>query len=917
MAQHAALRCVGFTLERMDTRHLSHSLSSMLPCLVAMFCSDSYEPPMRSRALTVLLSPIQSLGWLASAGEEGVVDMIEPVLPELLTTCAEAIESEAAASIRMAALKLVLRLFNGFRYLVSPYLPMLWAATWHALQSSLAAYHSGESVLSGEDYDSDGDLLGVEPLVVQLIEFVRTVFGARADELMAAVRDSLDELVYVITGYMLVNDELLEAWEDDPAQYISAEDEHSDEPNVRNLGLDTLKELVVAFGRSNLDAMLLVSTRRLTEAEETADWRPKEVALLMLGHLADVLQEMKPPPLDIHELTAMLMDTVESGDSALLVGRALWCLSRFTHSLSEEQVPQLLAAVAASLQAEQPLPVKLHACRALGGFLSKTIRVDPSAELLELLPVAVEAVVGMLHDAEEETVLLVLETMISMLRVSADVTTALEVDVTPLLVELWMQFFRSNVVAETIMGAFTTMARMPSCSAGLEQRLLPAVMDVLRAPADYPSGMLTGGVDLLNVMVENAPEDDGSGAGEALYGEALPLLLSMLYGSDDGSLLQSAVDCLASYVRVASTRLTEGFDEEGKAYVDRVLHVLEHMLHPDTDETACLYVGALLSATFDSFGEGMDADLMGGLLAATLQRLATAQRSTLKHGLLFFVVRLLAQRSVELLDVLSAISVGDEDGLSFFLQFWSSNARLLRSRYHCTVSCTALAKLVTCGDPRIEGARVLVRSADSGSDMHMAFMLRGISLLAQGLPKKSTGLGWQDVLLVDDGSGMGGGDAMGADFFGAPGDMMAGMEAMMGGDVDPAMREALMHDPDLMAMGMDMGGGAGMGMGMGMDDAMGMGMGGGSSFAMADDALMEQMYGAAIDPGLLYYAEGDGEEDDEEDPRQLADPLNEIDINELRLDFFSSLAATGAGFERLVSKLPVEDQAAIEVLLGG
>ena len=83
-------------------------------------------------------------------------------------------------------------------------------------------------------YDNEGDRLGLDSLVVCLLELVRGISAVQG--VSGMLKRQLQPLVFVLLGYMQVSAPSMEAWELDPNQYVADEDDESLAFSVRNTG---------------------------------------------------------------------------------------------------------------------------------------------------------------------------------------------------------------------------------------------------------------------------------------------------------------------------------------------------------------------------------------------------------------------------------------------------------------------------------------------------------------------------------------------------------------------------------------------------------------------------------------------------------------------------------------------------------
>jgi hypothetical protein len=93
-------------------------------------------------------------------------------------------------------------LLENFPTLLKPYLPALLPPIWHTFTSGLALYESqvvrDEGGLEGVGGGGGEDAVGLESLVTEVLEFLRTMAGSR--NIRKMVEPHLESIVYYAIG---------------------------------------------------------------------------------------------------------------------------------------------------------------------------------------------------------------------------------------------------------------------------------------------------------------------------------------------------------------------------------------------------------------------------------------------------------------------------------------------------------------------------------------------------------------------------------------------------------------------------------------------------------------------------------------------------------------------------------------------
>merc|ERR1719235_1685622 len=151
----------------------------------------------------------------------------------------------------------------------------------------------------------------------------------------------------------------------------------------------------------------------------------------------------------------------------------------------------------------------------------------------------------------------------------------------------------------------------PQLRESLEVVLSPFVERVLMNAAGEEPHLVGAVVDLYGVIVKRAAIPLGG----HVWRCAQPLLTVVLTSSDC-PVLQNACDPICSLVRRAPSQVAEA------GLLPQILHALERLLTGELEESACVFVGPVVSLLIAHYGQQLPVDITAGLLRATVSRLA-------------------------------------------------------------------------------------------------------------------------------------------------------------------------------------------------------------------------------------------------------------------------------------------------------
>ena len=497
------LKCYEIIAGEIDAKDVATVGPTLFPELLTL-ARHGEDGALRRRAETAFSSTVSALTTLTGTEQKEMRDMLLPYLPTWLETVAIALEGmpnpnnfDALASTMAALTSLAL----AVQYFTKPageaLMPALsrGAIMFHTIAPVWAKY-SEETDHLDPGMDSDGDTVSFEAVVTELLELVINI--AEQPKLNKLLEPNLADTLYVTMGYMTMSSSQEEMWMDDPNQFVADEDD--DFGNVRaacGLMLDSLGE---RFGVKAVAALWNASNRRLAEsisAQQTGDsmwWRPREAALLAVGTMNEVVlssleraqEKCKPAPFDI----AAFMKTVIENDlhestaasAPFLRGRALWVTARLSSGVPTEMADAILRASVSSLAPGLAPPLRIGACRAIAEFL-------PIAKKEVTTPYIGEIYKGLgnlLVDAGEETLHLILEAMLVLIKADSDAAAAWLSALAPAVVKIWAEYVRDPLVSADTTEVFEALAEIPACQAQLHTMLVPTLSHILASPSEQP-----------------------------------------------------------------------------------------------------------------------------------------------------------------------------------------------------------------------------------------------------------------------------------------------------------------------------------------------------------------------------------------------------------------------------------------------
>jgi hypothetical protein len=748
---HGALRCLALIAGDLDEASLPRVVPVLFPELYALVTAvtQGSAPPgcgasLARRALAVLHACLGTLAYLGGAAAASARELVAPYTPLWLDACARVLGeplqpgSAAACGLQIEALKVITRLLLSFPAAGSGAGSSAGAdaaralgAVWALLSRSHGAYVThvvnGVDVSSGGggdddgDVDSDGEELSLEALVAQQLELLLSLAGHR--RFRSSVESVVPSLVPLTLGLMQLTATQAEEWAADPAAF--AADEEEDCASARAVAEMLLDELLAEL--PEVTAPALAAAVHAGMAPGVA-WKAREAALFAAGSVAERLLEpgsrsRRTGP----DAAAVVTDIVLRGELSpasapsppLLAARALWACAKLARAAPAGVAAPLLDGVIAALGAGAHPVCRMASARAAAAC----VPLAPPAALAPRAHALHGALCGALHsalaspgDAADALAEPAMDALRCLVRADAHAAAAAAPALTPALLSLWSAHFNDPMLAPAAAGVLGALARVPAAVAPLHAATLPQLRALLCGGGAAQPGLLEAALELSHALLRRHAGDEAAhrAAHGALYGPAAALAA----GADDAAVVAGAVTLLKDMLRAGNGAAAGwGLDGAGGGgdALSAALDAASRLLSPGVDDAAAACGGALLCALLRR-APAACAPLLPRIVAAAAARLRCASAASLDHtlapALLLFFARLVhALGPAPFVDALSSItdpSVCGDDGsaLVSVMRAWTLAQPDVHGAGAIRVSSTALAALLCCGHPALEGVTV-------------------------------------------------------------------------------------------------------------------------------------------------------------------------------------------------------------------
>uniref|UniRef100_A0A803KVA8 Importin N-terminal domain-containing protein n=1 Tax=Chenopodium quinoa TaxID=63459 RepID=A0A803KVA8_CHEQI len=720
-----ALRCLALLSGDIDDKAVPSLVPILFPCLLSIVSSPQiYEKSMRAKSLSIVYSCTSMLGTMSGAYKAETSHLMSPMLQPWMEQFSAVLshpvqpEDPDDWSIRIEVLKCLNQFVQNFPSATEKEFMSIVGPLWQTFVSTLKVYEQS-SVEGTQDsfegrYDSDGAERSLESFVIQvrvlchtgkvtntnvlqLFEFLLTIVGS--SRFVKVVANNLQELVYYTFGFMQITEQQMNAWSLDANQYISDEDDNM--YNCRVSGVLLLEEIISSCGEDGLCALIDAARRRFIESQQQkADgfefwWRIREAVIYAMASLSDQLQEAEVCGSDGFDLKKfieqMIMEDIGAGvhECPFLYARVFSSVPKFSSMLSLGVIEHFLFASLRAIGMDVPPPVKVGSCRVLSQLLSEANKEALQPQILQLF----SSLVDLLNHASEESLHLVLETLQAAIKSGHEASLSVEPIISPIILNTWVSHVSDPFISIDAIEVLEAIKSAPGCIEPLVSRVLPYIGPILSQPKQQPDGLVAGSLDLVTMLLKNAPGP----VIKALYDVCFNPIIQIVLQSDDHSEMQNATECLAAFVCGGKSELLAWGGDPGFT-MRSLLDALSRLLDPDLESSGSFFVGNYILQLILNLPSQMGQHIQD-LVSALVRRMQSCEIAGLKNSLLLVFARLVhlsAPNVGQFIDLLVSIpGDGDRNSFAYVMSEWVKHQGEIQGSYQIKVTTTSLALLLS------------------------------------------------------------------------------------------------------------------------------------------------------------------------------------------------------------------------------
>lgn len=714
--------------------------------------ADEFPAGIRSRIVRIVQSNLLMVGMEAQVGNDSARQLLHGNLSEwiglFLAQLAAPVQVVKDYAVKIQILATLTSFVKEWPKDMADVLPQVLPPVFALLAAGVDAYErdvvqNAAEEDDGYDSDSDGALIGHSAMVVAAVEFLRGTVHAPTKKTRQLVLGGLRDVVFVLIAYMQITAHQMATWEDDANKYVADEDDDSLSYNVRNAATDLLTELEAVLGRKAVVAALDAAQTRLNAAtsSNSSNWRLQEAALLVVGSLAaPTLAALQKNAADVAQLLDLrafletLFQVMNAANEAIyLRARALWCASRLATGMSPDMLRAFLQVALSGLEPTQVLPVRMYACRAIGAIVKQEAA---KTQVHEATDVVIARLIHLAQLATDETLHIVLETLVVVLQDATYVSLETANAVVACFLHHWSQHLNDPLISELIDGAFGALLELDSLEivATVHEHVLPVLRSMLaqsREDLDAAgNGVNTAGsaITILKTLLRHSfvssttSTHSGEDAATRQVGaQVIQLvfepLVAILLAVEDEKVLNSGAECLKWLVMFAVEPLAAYTTTSGGSGIDATMIVAAKLLLPSLHDSCASCVGGLITQLLLKLGPALPAATVQSILTAVSARLATAELPSLVQSLCLVFARLVHSHGQEILTVLEQLPAPTGSAapnmLVFVFATWIEKQSDFYGLYCIKVTTSALLQVAAWNDPRINQITVVGSEADA------------------------------------------------------------------------------------------------------------------------------------------------------------------------------------------------------------
>lgn len=277
--------------------------------------------------------------------------------------------------------------------------------------------------------------------------------------------------------------------------------------------------------------------------------------------------------------------------------------------------------------------------------------------------------------------------------------------VSPVVLNTWALYVSDPFLSIDAIEVLEALKNAPGGIHPLVSRILPHIGPILNKPYQQPDGLVAGSLDLVTMLLKNAPSD----VIKAIYDTCFDAVIRIVLQSDDHSEMQNATQCLASFISGGREEILSWAADSGFT-MRSLLDAASRLLDPGLESSGSLFVGSYILQLILHLPLQMAMHIRD-LVTALVRRMQSAQIVGLKSSLLLIFARLVhmsVPHVEQFIDMLIGIPAeGYENSFVYVMSEWTQKQGEIQGAYQIKVTTSALALLLSTGHAELNKVNVL------------------------------------------------------------------------------------------------------------------------------------------------------------------------------------------------------------------
>lgn len=699
---HGALRVLGDLIEESLSEDQFFTMArDIANTLTQTALNENRKPMLRALAISVFRGCFDMMNMIKedhgtevkAFAEELLKDwnpffltVLKSRLPEAdLSTGVQPESWNPIISLKLQVTKTLLRIRRVFPTLLLPQSTALFSAVWEELTLMQGPHEELyiKTDTQGRLEDADSLPYTLDFLILEELDFLNQCF--RAAPVQAELNQQLQghataqevpwvmEIMKMLVSYSKVTREEEELWDIDCSLYLAEETSVTANYTARVAASDLLIKMGEWFDARTVDG-LFGYTKTLFPGDGSS-WRSQEAALFLFVMLASDFQDLnKPIPDSVSAAYLELVDfAINRPDEPLLRARGYLVAGMLCRTY--DAPPQLLDRIVTAITQEQAEVVQVASIKAIEGLINAgKVTADRQIPVIK----AIEQYMNGKDPEEMEDADELLVTLSEALRAATrlDCRIALSnevpsIDILFLLAKIGASNFQVTMMVSEAVEEIVRSLSDPESFAALCSKIVPTLMgafDVSRVTEDSP--LVTVATELLAQLVEHGSEPLPPG----FVGAVFPKLTAVLMESNEGDVLRPGAETAKWILVHDSQQVFDWQDDQGRSGLEACLRVIDRLLGPSIEDNSATEVGGLAAELVEKAGNERLGPFLPQLLQAVANRLATAQAAQLIQSLILVFARLSLTSANDVIEFLSTLQIGDQNGLQVVMAKWLENS---------------------------------------------------------------------------------------------------------------------------------------------------------------------------------------------------------------------------------------------------